>query len=158
MFVLRDFDNKGNNFERITAILENDIRNIWSKIYKPKQYEHSSPKDFFDFEYSVLPHKIFEEEKFIHDCKDLRMRFSESHEKSLFPKNGEKNTPMDGLPTFINTTWEKIKSQKELNLPDQRVMVANLRCNEIKEESLSLVEKDISSLKALSDKKMISGF
>ena len=110
LFVLRDFDNRGNNFEKIIAILENDIRTIWAKIYKPKQYEHSQPKDFFDFEYAVLPHKVFEEEKFVSECKELRSRFSREHEKNLFPKSGEKNTPIDGLPAFIMTTWEKIKS------------------------------------------------
>jgi Root hair defective 3 GTP-binding protein (RHD3) len=47
---------------------------------------------------------------------------------------------MDGLALFIDKTWEKIKSQKELNLPDQRIMVASLRCNELKEEALQLVD------------------
>ena len=46
---------------------------------------------------------------------------------------------MDGLSIFIEQTWEKIKTQKELNLPDQRLMVANYRCTEIKEESIELV-------------------
>jgi len=42
---------------------------------------------------------------------------------------------MDGLAIFIDNTWDKIKDQKELNLPDQRIMVANLRCNELKDEA-----------------------
>lgn len=29
LFVLRDFDDRGNNGERIKIILENDIRRIW---------------------------------------------------------------------------------------------------------------------------------
>lgn len=46
---------------------------------------------------------------------------------------------MDGLSLYIDKTWEKIRAQKELNLPDQRIMVAIMRCNELKEESLELV-------------------
>ena len=46
---------------------------------------------------------------------------------------------MDGLSLFIENTWDKIRTQKDLNLPDQRVMVANLRCGELKEEALDLV-------------------
>ena len=43
---------------------------------------------------------------------------------------------MDGLPMFIDKTWEVIKSQKDINLPDQRIMVANLRCNELRDEAI----------------------
>ena len=75
MFVLRDFDEKLNNFQSLKIILENDIRNIWAEIYKPEQYVDSKPTDFFIFEYSMLPHKHYEEQKFIEGCKKLRQRF-----------------------------------------------------------------------------------
>ena len=51
--------------------------------------------------------------------------------------------PIDALPTFIEQSWMVIKSDKELNLPDQREMVANFRCNELREEAVALVKKDI---------------
>ena len=47
---------------------------------------------------------------------------------------------------FIDKTWEKIKTQKELNLPDQRAMVANYRCTELKDEALELIEKSFTSI------------
>eukprot|EP00350_Pseudokeronopsis_sp_OXSARD2_P011447 CAMPEP_0170566372 /NCGR_PEP_ID=MMETSP0211-20121228/79796_1 /TAXON_ID=311385 /ORGANISM="Pseudokeronopsis sp., Strain OXSARD2" /LENGTH=71 /DNA_ID=CAMNT_0010887525 /DNA_START=440 /DNA_END=655 /DNA_ORIENTATION=+ len=59
LFVLRDFDDRGNNFEMITHMLNNDVNNIWSQIYKPEQYKESKPTDFFQFEYCMLPHKQF---------------------------------------------------------------------------------------------------
>ena len=40
---------------------------------------------------------------------------------------------------FMSHTWRQIREQKELNLPDQRIMVASLRCNELKDEALDLV-------------------
>jgi hypothetical protein len=46
---------------------------------------------------------------------------------------------MDGLSLFVEKMWEKIRTQKELNLPDQRVMVATLRCNELKDEAIEKV-------------------
>jgi hypothetical protein len=48
--------------------------------------------------------------------------------------------PLDGLSIFYEQTWEVIRSQKELNLPDQREMVANFRCNEIKQEAIDLTK------------------
>lgn len=60
LFVLRDFDDSGNNFESIKAILEGDLARIWSEIYKPEKYANSKPSDFFDFEYSMMPHRNFQ--------------------------------------------------------------------------------------------------
>jgi len=48
---------------------------------------------------------------------------------------------MDGLHIFFEETWSVIREDKELNLPDQREMVANYRCNEIKDEALKLIEE-----------------
>ncbi len=88
----------------------------------------------------MLPHKIFQEEQFFEKCRNLRTRFDCSAADTLFPAPGEgKNVPMDGLALFIGHTWEKIRTQKELNLPDQRVMVASLRCGELKDEAMELV-------------------
>jgi hypothetical protein len=107
----------------------------------------------------MLPHKIFEEAKFYEECKNLKNRFSTSASNTLFPNTGEsKNVPIDGLPVFIDKTWDKIKSQKELNLPDQRIMVANLRCNELKEESLEKVNPELNKLRVDSDKGYVEGF
>jgi hypothetical protein len=47
LFVLRDFDNRGNNFERITGILTKDLEKIWTEIHKPEQFASSVPTDFF---------------------------------------------------------------------------------------------------------------
>mmetsp|Transcript_45372 Transcript_45372/g.33153 ORF Transcript_45372/g.33153 Transcript_45372/m.33153 type:complete len:106 (-) Transcript_45372:1548-1865(-) len=69
LFVLRDFDDRGNNFEKITKILDGDVNAIWAQIYKPEQYKDSKPTDFFHFEYSMLPHKQFQEERFYEECK-----------------------------------------------------------------------------------------
>lgn len=118
MFVLRDFDDRGNNFERIRTIIDTDINNIWNEIYKPEQYKNSKPSEFFDFEFYMLPHKIYEEEKFYEKAKELKGRFDIKASNTLFPTQEGKNTPMDGLSIFIDKTWEKIRTQKELNLPD----------------------------------------
>jgi len=44
LFILRDFDDRGNNGERIKAILENDIKKIWSEIFKPDKYKDAKPE------------------------------------------------------------------------------------------------------------------
>ena len=72
-------------------------------------------------------------------CLALKSRFLD-HESndSLFKGRDDPQyrIPIDGLALFIDKTWEIIRMQKELNLPDQKIMVASLRCNELKEEAL----------------------
>lgn len=108
---------------------------------------NTTPADFFEFEYCALPHKHYEEAKFFEECKKLKQRFTPEIENTLFPSAESKNVPIDGLPKFIEQTWDTIKDQKELNLPDQRIMVANLRCNELKEEALDKVSGSIAGLR-----------
>ena len=71
---------------------------------------------------------------------------------------GAKAVPIDGLSYFIDTTWTIIKDQKELNLPDQREMVAQYRCNEVKDEALELVKDQITALDAKSRSSPIDNF
>lgn len=66
----------------------------------------------------MIPHKIYEEEKFFAKFGELRSRFDTESPNTLFPSLESKNIPMDGLSLFIDNTWEKIRTQKELNLPD----------------------------------------
>jgi hypothetical protein len=65
---------------------------------------------------------------------------------------------MDGLALFMSNTWDKIRTQKELNLPDQRVMVASLRCGELKEEALEMIAPRVNKLKQESDNELIAEF
>ena len=75
LFVLRDFDDRAGNFEKYRGILDKDINDIWDKIYKPEHLRQSRATDFFRFEFAFMPHKIFQEEKFITKAKELRGRF-----------------------------------------------------------------------------------
>jgi hypothetical protein len=57
---LRDFDDRSNNEQVIKHIIEEEIDHIWKEIYKPAEHLFSSTAgDFFDFEFVMLPHKIF---------------------------------------------------------------------------------------------------
>lgn len=90
---------------------------------------------------------------------ELKSRFEVSSPNSLFLSDSEqKNVPLDGLHVFIDKSWESIKAQKELNLPDQREMVASYRCNELKDEALQQVEQQIKDLTVSSHEKFISNF
>ena len=84
-----------------------------------------------------MPHKMYQESLFYSKAAELKDRFRVDVSDSLFLNDADqKNIPIDGLHVYIDKSWESIKDQKELNLPDQREMVANYRCIELKEEAL----------------------
>jgi len=109
LFVLRDFSAQADNAEIITANIM--FHKIWSEMYK--QEPDSKATEYFNFEIRFLPHKNFEESAFLKECQDLATGFS-----SLFPRQLGDRVPLDGLPLFIEKLWDKIRSQRELNLPD----------------------------------------
>lgn len=59
LFVMRDFDDRGNNREKIMDLIQKDISNLWSEIYKPAKFKDSKAEDFFEFEFCMLPHKVY---------------------------------------------------------------------------------------------------
>lgn len=64
LFLIRDFERKGNNEERTRLTLESDIKRIW-KQSMPEKFKSADPEDFFKFEFIMLPHPRYEEDNFI---------------------------------------------------------------------------------------------
>lgn len=68
LFVIRDFQDRGKNRESTANRLLADIKTIWSEIYKPDNFRDNKAEDFFEFEFAMLPNKVYEEDKFIEKC------------------------------------------------------------------------------------------
>ena len=146
LFCLRDFNHHASNFESIKQMIKEDISLIWGEIYKPEGYEDSKAEQFFSFDFQTLPHKEFMPNEFKQECESLKLRFRREDQNSLFPSSIAKNVPLDGFALFIEQTWKSIRSNKELNLPGQKQMVATYRCNELKQESFDLVQDAVFDL------------
>lgn len=86
-----------------------------------------------------MPHKNFQEKEFNEKALEMAETFSLDNQKGVFTDKDPSRVPIDGLSVYVQQTWQSIKDQKEINIPDQKAMVANYRCNEIKEEALKLV-------------------
>ena len=69
----------------------------------------------------MMPHKHFEPEAFAEKATELRSRFDRDSDNTLFLDStaSSLNVPLDGMPVYVDQTWEVIRNQKELNLPDQ---------------------------------------
>jgi protein SEY1 len=115
--VLRDFNHKQHNFEKIKLTIKNDILNIWKDIKKPDQFANYTPEKFFQIEFTALPHKIYFEEQFDAEVEKLSERFLPDSPYFIFNhSNSSKGVPADGFHKYCSDIWDTIIKEKDLNL------------------------------------------
>lgn len=61
----------------------------------------------------------------------LSQRFSAKEDSIFEEKISEKIVPADGLAIYLKSIWDKIVSNKDLDLPNQQQLLAQYRCDEI---------------------------
>ncbi|KAK9766268.1 Dynamin-like GTPase that mediates homotypic ER fusion [Basidiobolus ranarum] len=146
-FVIRDFI--GNTpLENLTTTLKNDLNKLWSGLSKPEGLEDSQITDFFDFAFAALPHKILLPQKFDEGVAALRKRFTDSSDAEyIFKANYHKMIPADGFSTFLQAIWEKIVTNKDLDLPTQKELLAQYRCDEIANAAFSIFLEGIKEFR-----------
>ena len=153
---LRDFDPTRNQRNKIESLILEDIKKIWKEIQIPEQYAGKGPDHFFSFEFITLPHLIYREKDFMEEIKKLRKRLVAGDENYFFNNlSSIKNVPADGLKQYVTQIWTDILNDKDLDIPSQREMLANYRCNEIKNKILSSYEKEFQNIYKLSNEKNI---
>ena len=158
ILILRDFDNRFHNFEKIIKILKTDISNIWNEIKKPENYENKKLEDFFIFEFLSLSNYIYERTKFENEINELKLRFNNDNHNYIFNNIISENIPSDGLGYYIIQLWNEILNEKDLDIPTQKEMLSNYRCQEIKMNVLKKYENELDNLNKKSSKKNLSDF
>ncbi|KAJ3033374.1 Dynamin-like GTPase that mediates homotypic ER fusion [Rhizophlyctis rosea] len=147
-FVIRDFTEQ-TPLENLGATLIKDLERIWAGLVKPAGKEDSLISDYFDFDFAALPHKVYAQTQFNEKTDALRKRFvNKSDTKFAFKPNYHKHIPADGFPKFAESIWEKIVTNRDLDLPTQQQLLAQFRCDEIARgvfESFSEAVKGYSS-------------
>lgn len=150
VFVIRDFDFEGENLEYISNNINNDLIKLWDEIKKPKEFENANHNQFYQTVFIPLAHFKYKRSEFETGATNLAQRLiNESNPEFLFKDvDFSKNLPFDGLSLFASKVWKQIKENKDLNLPSQKILVANTRCSLIKKEALLKADKTIKKLRA----------
>ncbi|KAJ5902089.1 Protein sey1 [Penicillium taxi] len=145
-FVIRDFIGSTPLINLQQTLLE-DLSRLWSTISKPAGLEKSTIHDYFDFQFYGLPHKGYQPDQFVTECKKLGFRFREGHRdpkrdalKGEFSEGGvflpeyHRRIPADGFSHYAEGIWDQIVNNKDLDLPTQQELLAQFRCDEILRE------------------------
>lgn len=131
LFVIRDYVGH-TPLENLTNTLTKDMEKIWSSLSKPEHLSNATIYDYFDLSFSALPHKILAPEKFESAVLDLRKRFTDrQREDYVFKPGYHKRIPADGVSHYMESIWEQVLTNKDLDLPTQQELLAQFRCDEI---------------------------
>ncbi|XP_008225776.1 PREDICTED: protein ROOT HAIR DEFECTIVE 3 homolog 2-like [Prunus mume] len=130
LFVIRDTSLK-TPFEKLEFILREDIQKIWDAVARPQAHKSTLLSDIFNVEVVALSSYEYQEEKFIEEVAQLRQRFSNTISQGGLAGDRSSVIPASGFSLSAQQIWKVIKENRDLNLPNHKVMVATIRCGEI---------------------------
>ncbi|KAI8391135.1 RHD3/Sey1 [Radiomyces spectabilis] len=135
--------------ENLAKTLQADLEKIWDGLSKPEGLENCKIHDYFDFMYTGLPHKILLPEKFDDEVTKLRHRFNDPQDVNfVFRPQYHKRIPADGYHVYASSIWDKILTNKDLDLPTQQELLAQYRCDEISNAAIEVFSQRIAPFKS----------
>ncbi|GKV44270.1 hypothetical protein SLEP1_g51466 [Rubroshorea leprosula] len=140
LFVIRD--KTKTPLEYLEPVLRVDIQKIWDSVRKPPAHIDTPLSDFFNVEITALPSYEEKEEQFKEQVVQLRQQFFNSISPGGLDGDRRVVVPASGFSFSAQQIWKIIKENKDLDLPAHKVMVANVRCEEIADEKFCGLTSD----------------
>ncbi|KAG0750165.1 hypothetical protein G6F57_002157 [Rhizopus arrhizus] len=134
--------------DSLAKTFQADLEKIWDGLSKPEGLEDCKIHDYFDFMYTGLPHKILLPEKFNEEVANLRKRFDDpTNPNFVFRPEYHKRIPADGYHIYASSIWDKILTNKDLDLPTQQELLAQYRCDEISNAAIEVFSSQLAPFK-----------
>ncbi|KAI9381483.1 hypothetical protein POPTR_015G112600v4 [Populus trichocarpa] len=140
LFVIRDHTRTPLEF--LETALMKDIEKIWATVAEPETHSSAALSDYFNVEITSLSSYEFEEDKFKDQVAHLKQRFFNSNSPSDLADDRLEVEPASGFSVCAEKIWKTIKDNKDLHIPDPKVMAASVRCEEIAKEKLKQLTSD----------------
>ncbi|ORM41512.1 Protein SEY1 -like protein [Babesia sp. Xinjiang] len=109
-------------------VVKEYMMGIWNDINKPDRFKDADLEDVFRFELFGFNHALVHQDEFTADAQ----RFRKEWLTSIRPKSYSRAVPSDGFFYYAGNILNTVKEQSHLDIPNQREMLANFRCQEIK--------------------------
>ncbi|KAF8893469.1 root hair defective 3 GTP-binding protein-domain-containing protein [Infundibulicybe gibba] len=147
LFVIRDHIGQ-TPLANLQATLTADLNRIWDGLSKPAELKDRQLSDYFDMVFTALPHKILSADKFESEVQNLRKRFvNKERDGYLFKPAYHKRIPADGVSFYMESIWDQVQNNKDLDLPTQQELLAQFRCDEISNSALAEFNEQAKSQK-----------
>lgn len=143
LFVVRDYVGDTPT-ENLSKVLLDDMTRIWQSIKRHAEGGQSDFADHFELRFRFLPHKVLQPDRFVEALTDLRGDFTGVQSPTyLFPAVPRDTVSCKDFAIYMAGIWERIKSNKDLDLPTERELLAQYRCDEIIQVGESCSADDI---------------
>ncbi|KAG0279927.1 Dynamin-like GTPase that mediates homotypic ER fusion [Linnemannia exigua] len=147
LFVIRDHVG-ATPLANLSNTLKADLERIWHGLSKPEGLEDCKITDYFDFMFTTLAHKLLQPDKFDSDVDQLRLRFTNPSDPNyVFQPQYSRRVPADGLHIYAGGIWDKIMTNKDLDLPTQQELLAQFRCDEIANTAFTIFQEKIKEFR-----------
>ena len=151
LFVIRDYIGT-TPLANLESTIRADLQRIWASLTKPEALAGAELGDFFDVSFSALPHKVLQAKEFDEGIAQLQRRFIDrSDPQYVFQTEYHKRIPIDGLPHYLESVWEQIMQNKDLDLPTQQELLAQFRCDEIAAAAAAAFAAAMTALRSALD-------
>jgi len=151
LFVIRDYIGT-TPLANLESTIRADLQRIWASLTKPEALAGAELGDFFDVSFSALPHKVLQAKEFDEGIAQLQRRFIDrSDPQYVFQTEYHKRIPIDGLPHYLESVWEQILQNKDLDLPTQQELLAQFRCDEIAAAAAAVFAAAMTALRSALD-------
>lgn len=151
LFVIRDYIGT-TPLANLESMIRADLQRIWASLTKPEALAGAELGDFFDVSFSALPHKVLQAKEFDEGIAQLQRRFIDrSDPQYVFQTEYHKRIPIDGLPHYLESVWEQILQNKDLDLPTQQELLAQFRCDEIAAAAAAAFAAAMTALRSALD-------
>ncbi|GIX65280.1 root hair defective 3 gtp-binding protein (rhd3) protein [Babesia caballi] len=115
---------------------------IWNEIAKPERFKNMALEDLFRIELFGFNHALVQKAEFVTDARNFR----EAWETSIRPASYSRAVPSDGFFYYAQNILNTVKEQNHLDIPSQREMLANFRCQEIKGAVLEAASPKVAEM------------
>lgn len=108
LFVIRDHIGS-TPLANLQATITSDLLRLWEGLSKPSDLKDQRLSDYFDLEFTTLPHKLLVPDKFDADVQLLRKRFVDKGSPDyLFKPAYHKWIPADGVSFYMEGIWVRV--------------------------------------------------
>ncbi|KAJ2237338.1 Dynamin-like GTPase that mediates homotypic ER fusion [Coemansia sp. RSA 485] len=146
-FVIRDHVSP-TPLSSLAKTLKSDLERIWDSLNKPEELKEARLGDYFDMQFESLPHLLLQPDNFERLALKLRNQFTDKADSGyVFRQAYKRRVPADGFPHYAESVWEKVVSNKDLDLPTQQELLAQYRCDEIAAVAIGPFRQAVDSVR-----------
>jgi hypothetical protein len=147
--MIRDHDVDVTPLQTFRDQITRDVQKIWNELSKPEEFKETLYTDLFELRFYSLPHKRYQEAKFLEGIENLRKNFNGQGDENYFQTvfHQKKSVPAESLGMYAKRIWDAITTNKDLNIPSEKKMLAMFRCDEILHSVVLGIAPEIAALR-----------